>query len=164
MAGAMRHRASNALTCAVAGTLVACGGFSNAEVPVATYAGLVNSADRLVSAHASAAEPDCSTEITEYRAELAGELLKMERAATVLDRCFDGGAHGAIPFMAACTGMRSELERHARDACTSADRDGERARHAAEMVRWLDSEYATAQRIRGMLGRGEMKNRCDDGT
>jgi hypothetical protein len=54
-------------------------------------------------------------------------------------------------------------KRHGREACTALelDRGRELQRHRDEMLRWLHSEYASAERIADMVRRGAMSDRCD---
>ena len=120
-------------------TLLAAGcGGSRFSQQLADYRATTSSLDAAVDAHAgsatAAAPSTCPAAMADYARQAGALVDRMQSMSGGMDQCMSAlGRTGWADFAASCAAIRSELDAHVRDGCTSADLAAEMARHAGVM-------------------------------
>jgi len=134
----MRRRALIALP-----LLLSCGFYSRDQrewdAAAAPTVARVSQYQTLLSASTSVSTTQCVADRDAYVADMRGYISTLEDLASRTDGCFSTG-YGSV--MGMCVGMAAELERYAREGCSSEDASQNRTdglAHCSNMLTQLDS-------------------------
>ena len=125
------------LTLAVTLLAAGCGG-SMFSQRIADYRAAANSLDLVVAGHAqspaAAAPSTCAAAMADY-AQRAGALVdRMQSMSGGLDECMSSlGRSDRADLASGCAAIRTELDAHLKNGCSSSDLAAEMNRHAAAM-------------------------------